>query len=361
MKKWIYLIVLLLSLVQPVAAAQIPEELEKALPAEAEELLDTLDREAEVSDTLSQGLSVLWEQGTQLFLRAFRSRVGGMVTLLSIVLLCALVNDCIQGSGDNNRAAAIVPMAGAAAIAVTTVSNVQTMIGLGMQTIEDLSVFSKALLPTLSAAVAASGGVVSAGLRHVAGVFFSDLLITLIRRLLLPLLYFHIAVSAADAMVSGERLKGLAAGIGKVISWMLTGSVLLYTGYLTLSGAMAESADTVAMHVTQSVMGVVPVVGNIISNAAGTVLSGAAMLKNTIGVVGMLAVLAICLVPILELAAQYLMYKLTAFLAGTFGAPQLVKLIEALGGAFGMILGMTAACALMLLISIITSVSVVTI
>lgn len=360
MRRWIYLIVLLLSLVQPAAAAQIPEELEKALPSEAEELLDTLDREAEASDTLSQGLSVLWEQGTQLFLRAFRSRVGGMVTLLSIVLLCALVKDCIQGA-DNNRAAAIVPMSGAAAIAVTTVSNVQTMIGLGMQTIEDLSVFSKALLPTLSAAVAASGGVVSAGLRHVAGVFFSDLLITLIRRLLLPLLYFHIAVSAADAMVSGERLKGLAAGIGKVISWMLTGSVLLYTGYLTLSGAMAESADTVAMHVTQSVMGVVPVVGNIISNAAGTVLSGAAMLKNTIGVVGMLAVLAICLVPILELAAQYLMYKLTAFLAGTFGAPQLVKLIEALGGAFGMILGMTAACALMLLISIITSVSVVTI
>jgi stage III sporulation protein AE len=198
-------------------------------------------------------------------------------------------------------------------------------------------------------------------LLFLAGVFFSDLLITLIRRLLLPLLYFHIAVSAADAMVAGERLKGLAVGIEKVISWMLTGSVLLYTGYLTLSGAMAESADTVAMHVTQSVMGVVPVVGNIISNAAGTVLSGAAMLKNTIGVVGMLAVLAICLVPILELAAQYLMYKLTAFLAGTFGAPQLVKLIEALGGAFGMILGMTAACALMLLISIITSVSVVTI
>ena len=360
MRKWIYLIVLLLSLVQPAAAAQIPEELDKALPAEAEELLDTLDREAEASDTLSQGMAVLWEQGTQLFLRAVRSRVGGMVTLLSIVLLCALVNDCFQGA-DNNRAAAIVPMSGAAAIAVTTVSNVQTMIGLGMQTIQDLSVFSKALLPTLSAAVAASGGVVSAGLRHVAGVFFSDLLITLIRRLLLPLLYFHIAVSAADAMVSGERLKGLAAGIGKVISWMLTGSVLLYTGYLTLSGAMAESADTVAMHVTQSVMGVVPVVGNIISNAAGTVLSGAAMLKNTIGVVGMLAVLSICLLPILELAAQYLMYKLTAFLAGTFGAPQLVKLIEALGGAFGMILGMTAACALMLLISIITSVSVVTI
>ena len=85
MKKWIYLIVLLLSLVQPVAAAQIPEELEKALPAEAEELLDTLDREAEVSDTLSQGLSVLWEQGTQLFLRAFRSRVGGPITVSTLL------------------------------------------------------------------------------------------------------------------------------------------------------------------------------------------------------------------------------------------------------------------------------------
>ena len=103
----------------------------------------------------------------------------------------------------------------------------------------------------------------------------------------------------------------------------------------------------------------VPVVGGIISQASGSVLSGAGLLKNTVGVLGMLAVLATCLTPFLHLAVQYLVYKLTAFLAGTAGSGVLVELIDALGGAFGLVLGMVGSCALLLLISITSSVSVV--
>ena len=58
-------------------------------------------------------------------------------------------------------------------------------------------------------------------------------------------------------------------------------------------------------------------------------------------------------------AVQYLLYKLTAFLAGTVTQEPLADLIDALGSAFGLMLGMTGSCALALLISIISSVSVV--
>ena len=73
----------------------------------------------------------------------------------------------------------------------------------------------------------------------------------------------------------------------------------------------------------------------------------------------MLAVLATCLTPFLQMAVQYLLYKVTAFLAATAGNGVLVELIDALGGAFGLVLGMVGSCALLLLISITSSVSVV--
>ncbi|MFR3922765.1 MAG: hypothetical protein ACLTYN_13220 [Dysosmobacter welbionis] len=41
------------------------------------------------------------------------------------------------------------------------------------------------------------------------------------------------------------------------------------------------------------------------------------------------------------------------------GAPGLCKLIDGLGGAFGLILGMTGGCALLLLISVLASVGAV--
>ena len=81
--------------------------------------------------------------------------------------------------------------------------------------------------------------------------------------------------------------------------------------------------------------------------------------EGAIGVFGLLAVLAICLTPFITMAVQYLLYKLAAFLAGTVTQEPLADLIDALGSAFGLMLGMTGSCALALLISIISSVSVV--
>lgn len=60
--------------------------------------------------------------------------------------------------------------------------------------------------------------------------------------------------------------------------------------------------------------------GGIISDAAETVLAGAGMLKNTVGVFGMLAILAACAYPFLQLGVQYLLYKLTAFAARSGGS-----------------------------------------
>ena len=230
----------------------------------------------------------------------------------------------------------------------------------GVETLEELDIFAKALLPTLSAAVAASGGMVSAGAKQVATVFFTNLLLSVIRKVLLPLLYGCIVAAAADAMIPGHSLKKIGVGIRKGVTWALTGVMLLFTGFLTLTGAASSAADALTMQMTRSaISAAVPVVGSIISDATGTVLAGAGMLKSAVGVFGMLAVLAICLTPFLTIAVQYLLYKLAAFLAGTMTAGPLEELIDALGSAFGLMLGMTGSCALLLLISITSSVSVV--
>ena len=212
----------------------------------------------------------------------------------------------------------------------------------------------------MSAAVAAGGGYITAGARQVATVFFTDLLISLIRQVLLPLLYACIAAAAADAVVPGHSLQKIGQGLRKCAAWALTALMLVFTGFLSVTGAATSAADALSTQLTRTAIATaVPVVGSIISDAAGTVLAGAGMLKGAIGVFGLLAVLAICLTPFITMAVQYLLYKLAAFLAGTVTQEPLADLIDALGSAFGLMLGMTGSCALALLISIISSVSVV--
>ena len=347
--KYLYLIFFSLALcVHPVYATS--DQLMDALPSDIEDFLEEAMDEGD-EQALNNGFSMLWDKCRQQLRDLLQQQTGGAVLLLCAVLLCALADDCFKAA-DSNASLSVVSLAGATVVTLIAAGDIRMLMGVGMDAIDTLETFSKALLPTLMAAVAASGGAVSAGVRHVAAVFFADLFISLIRNLLLPMVYIYIAAAAANALIPGRKIGGIAAAIRKGTAWILSGALVLYTGYLSLSGATASSADALAVQLTRSAMGAVPIVGGIISGAADTVLHGAAVLKNTVGIAGTLAVLALCLTPFLKLAVQYLLYKIAAFLAGTLGSPCLVELIHDLGSAFGLILGMTGACAVLLLISI---------
>ena len=319
-------------------AVELPAAVTEAVPPEAAALLPEMEDGA-AHETLWQGLGALWNSACAFVGTALRTQASGAAQLLGIVLLCSLAESCFAAA-DSPGIPRYVSVAGALAITLVTAGDLRSMMGAGVETLEQLDVFSKALLPTLAAAVAAGGGYVSAGARQVATVVFTDLLIGLIRQVLLPLLYVCIAAAAADALVPGHSLKKIGTGLRKCVTWALTALMLAFTGFLSVTGAATSAADALA---------------------TGAVLAGAGMLKGAIGVFGRLAVLAICLTPFLTMAVQYLLYKLAAFLAGTIAQEPLAELIAALGSAFGLLLGMTGSCALSLLISIISSVSVVTV
>lgn len=354
----IWIIFLLLWCMAPAYGAEIPEEITDAMPDSAKELLENTDK-VENFTSLGDGLSGLWERTCKLLAVTVQDSLGGVVLIMSAILLCSLAEDCFGAAG-GGRMLDPVPLVGTMVILLAVGSNMKSLMGLGEQTIEELDIFSKALLPTLSAAAAAGGCAVSASVRQVATVFFSDLLISLIRSLLLPLVWVFVALSAADAILPAGRLSGIAQGLHKAATWLLSGSLLLFTGYLSLSGAFASSADSLTLRMARSAIGTaIPVVGGIISDAADTILAGAGVLRQSVGIVGTLTILATCILPFLKLGVQYLLLKLSAFFAAAVAPEPLVKLLHALSSAFGLVLGMTGATAAMLLISVASSVKVV--
>ena len=146
-----------------------------------------------------------------------------------------------------------------------------------------------------------------------------------------------------------------------VVTSLLTAVLLAFVGYLTASGAIAGSADAAAIKTAKMAISGRPGgrrhPGRRGGDRAG---GGAGVLRGTVGIVGMLGVLAICLIPFLQLAFHYLTYKLAAALIGTVSDKRLSDLLDSIGGAFGIVLGMTGACALMLLVSLASAVKAVT-
>ncbi len=358
MRQWICFLFFLLVLTADARAAELPRELTEAAPEAAEDLLEIGGLSG--PEGFSQGVAGIAERLAAEVRGVLRQRLRGAASILLVAVACGAVEGFSHGTGEG-KTAVFLPMAGALAVTLLTAGSLEDLIGLGAETIRELNLFSKALLPTLAAATAASGAVSTATFQQVTTVFLADLLMELMDGLLIPLVYLYIGALAAGACLPENRLGAIAEALKKIITWILTSSLLLFTVYLSTVRVVAGAADGAAVKVAKAaISGAVPVVGGIIAEASETVLAGAGMLKNTIGVFGMLAILAACAYPFLQLGVQYLLYKLSAFLAAAVGAPGLCKLIDGLGGAFGLVLGMTGSCALLLLVSVLSSVAAVT-
>lgn len=288
---------------------------------------------------------------------ALRGALRTAGAVLAVVVLCAMVTQM-----EGKYSADAVRIAGVLGIMAICAAGVQSMVGQGQQAIDELQSFSQLLLPAVAAATAAGGGAVSASALYAASALVCSVLTTVIDRLLLPLVYAFLAVSAADAVLGNQALTRLRTLVKWVASWSLKAAVYLFTAYLGLTRVVSGTADAAAVRAAKlAVSTAVPVVGGMVSDASETVLLGAQTIRNSAGVFGLLAVLAICAVPLVKMGVPYLVMKLTAAVSGPLGDKRLTEVVSSVSEAMGLLTGMTGACGFLVLMSCVCSIRAVSV
>lgn len=343
MKKWLFLLLFVILLQGNASAA---DGLLPYLPSGFAQLAP--------QELLTSGFGTLWEKLSEELPAALLPGGRSAVLLVLTALLCALAK------GTDKGGAQYAELVGVLAVSSIAAGDLTALIGAGRHAIDELHTLSQALLPTMAAAMAAGGFVTTASVFQVATLMASNFLLTLIRELLLPLCFCCVGVSAAAAAVPESRLDALSIGLRKLIGTVLCACMTLFTLFLTLSGVLSGSADKTAVRLAKSAVSTaIPVVGGILSEASEAVLAGAGTARAVCGAMGIFAVLFVCLTPIVQLSVQYLLYKAAAILAASAGVSTLDKYIEELGNVFGTVFGMTGASALLLLVSVLLSITMV--
>lgn len=333
---------------------ELPEEQAEAIGADS--LVDELPDGAEeiLADVdLTQGID-FWDKCKLLLYEALtgsdnslRDALRLCAILLGVATLCSIVK--MSSTEEASPATTIV---GALGICAACIGTFQSMISLASDTVQQMTDYSACFLPVMASACAMCGGMTSSSAIYAGTVLFAQVLMQLISKILIPMVYFYLAIATAESALSSITLKELREFVGWLVSKSLRIILYVFTGYMTLTGIISGTTDAAAVKATKAAMsGMVPVVGGIMSDASDTLLTSASILKNSVGVFGMLAVIAICLLPFLRVGMQYLMLKITAAVSGTVGMKPHVELIKNFSGAMGYLLAMNGACGLMMLIS----------
>lgn len=273
---------------------------------------------------------------------------GICLALIAVVILLSMA-DAFLKKGTNS-----IYMAGAVMIGMILLEPVNALVNLGTETVTQLSEYGKLLIPVMTASLAAQGGTTASAVLCTGTVFFNALLTAVITKLLIPILYVYLCLSVANHAIGQEILKSIQQFTKWLMTWVLKCILYVFTGYISITGVVSGAVDASAMKAAKlAISGMVPVVGGILSDASEAVLVSAGVMKSAAGVYGILAVIAICIGPFLQIGIQYLMLKLTAGICSMFGSKQSGGLIGDISAGMGLILAMTGTVCLLLLISVV--------
>ena len=342
MRKWMMMLLILGLLTVPVLGAEAEAEaVLEGVPQEAQAFLPQEDR------GFLNGVLEVVRKALLAVTPGLPQAAAACAGVLAAAILCALFR-----AGDEGLRTPTADILGAVAIASLLLQPTDAMIQSGLETVQAISDYGKLLLPVMSAALVASGGTTTASALYMGTAMFDSLLTGLLAGLLGPLMYLFLSLSLASAAIGNKLLGRLRDFFKTLITWALKLVLSLFTGYMAITGVISGTADAAAVKVTKmAISGAVPVVGGMLSNATETVLAGAAAVRSTAGVLGLLAILAITAAPFLKLGFQYLLLKLTAALCGVVGSENHTALTESFAQAMGLLLATTGTCCLIQLIS----------
>lgn len=337
MKRIICFVILLLFLVKPVFAMEIappevPEEGEYYMPEDTQSFAQAF---------------------TYVILTAFKhispdlvSTLKSCVSLLFAMIFLTLVQNIA------NKIPEALHLIGSLLMGTLMLSPSKTLIQEGIQAITQMTEYAKLLLPVMTSALAAQGGVTASAALYAGSAFFSSILSNLILKLSVPMLYIFLCLSIAKASFPNDMLSHIHKFLKWSITWSIKIVLYVFIGYMSVTGVVSGTADTSAVRAVKlSINGMIPVVGSILSEASETILVSAGIMKNAAGVYGIIAVLALVVAPLLKIGAQYLMLNITCGIGEMLGAGKHTPLLKDFSTGMGMLFAMTGAVCLLVLIS----------
>jgi len=324
---------------------------EAALPGQAREYLGGLSPSEGDAES---GLKSLFDSALELLRSALGKNAATAFGILGICAISSVASAFTSGiQGVSQKA---VDMAAVLGILALCFSGTNDLMAGCAESVASLGVFSKALIPVFAAAAAVSGKPVSAVAASGASMLFSGIIVELADKVFIPGIYLFLTASAAGIIGENRLLQRLSDLIKWACHTFFRLFLTAFMFYISVTGVVSGGADAAAVKTAQvTISSVLPVLGGIVSDASDAILTGASVLRSSLGVFGSLGACAVCLVPMVSAFSGYLVFKILSAAASSFASPGASRMLDSLGAAYGLVMGILGSCCALQFISLIVS------
>lgn len=275
--------------------------------------------------------------------------IGG---ILAIIVIHAILKNIGENIG-NNSISQIAYYVEYILIVTLIMKSFLTVIDMVKDAIVNLVSYINILIPLLLALVVTSGTAVTASAVQPVILWLIVLLGNGIIMYILPILLISTVLGIVSNLSDKIQIGKLSKMLKSSIVWIMGFVLTLFVSFLSLEGTLTSGVDGLTLKGLKSASSTfIPVVGKALSDSVDTVLGATAVIKNAVGIVGIIVVLGICVVPIIKLIVLNILYNLSAAIAEPLADKKIINVMEQIADTFKVLLAIMFSISALLIVGI---------
>lgn len=271
------------------------------------------------------------------FLQVITGSKTAVVQIIILALFSAAIR-CFGPSACKEQISDTAQMILSISLTAVLIASFYTACTISTDTLEGCISVYKAVVPVFFSAVAFASGNVTAAVYYEIVLMLITTVNLLFKSVLIKVDQIYMLISMADAVAKEERFTKAAELCVQVMKWSGRTALVVFTGLGGLKGMLVPVSETYKKKMLYRAVQTLPGVGSSIETVTQTVWGAAKIIKNGIGMAAVIAVLIVCAVPVLKLVLMAVLFKVTAAVIEPVADKRVVKAVNALGTAVGMLL-----------------------
>lgn len=199
---------------------------------------------------------------------------------------------------------------------------------IAMEGMNGILTFLQALIPTYTMAMVFTGNIVSGGVTYEIAFFFVYLMEFIMKHILSPMIHVFILVLFLNHLFEEDKLSKLAEFMEKVLGIILKTSFGAVIGLGVVQSLLTPMKDRIANNVMLSGVSSIPGIGGAIGSVGEIILSCGMLIKNSVGIVGLIFLFIIAVIPVVKIGCFWVMYHLLSIILQPVADIRLVECVS---------------------------------
>lgn len=285
------------------------------------------------------------------FIDDILSFLPSICLIIAIAVLYSMLSSTV--SLKNKKITDIIHFVCYGAIVIIVISGIANIINLTSSTLNGMKKQMDAVFPLLLTVLTALGGTTSVGVYQPAMAVLSSSVINIFTGILLPIFTFKLIFTVISNLTNGIKFNKFSEFFGSCFKWIIGIILTIFSAFVSIQGIMAGSVDGISIKTAKyTIKSGIPIIGSFLADGMGLIMVSSSLIKNAIGVGGLLLMFCTIVLPVVKILVFSLLMKLASAVLEPIADNRVTCFVNDMSKSIAMIISLLLGVAFMYLIII---------